>query len=37
LSLLVFGAGFIWMLFDKDRLFLHDRLLKTHFIKIAKS
>lgn len=27
------GLGFLWALFDKDRLFLHDRLLKTHFVK----
>lgn len=32
LSLLVFGLGFVWILLDKDRLFLHDRLLKTCFI-----
>ncbi len=35
LSLLVCGAGFIWILIDKDGLFLHDRLLKTRFIQIA--
>jgi uncharacterized RDD family membrane protein YckC len=32
-SMLVFGLGFIWIFVDKDALFLHDRLLKTHFIK----
>ena len=37
LSALVFGIGFIWALVDKDRLFLHDRLLKTRFIAVAKS
>lgn len=35
LSLLVFGLGFVWILVDKDRLFLHDRLLKTRFIYSA--
>lgn len=35
-SLLAFGAGYWWALFDKDRLYLHDRLLKTHLIQIAK-
>lgn len=33
LSLLAFGLGFFWALIDKDRLFLHDRLLKTRFIQ----
>lgn len=32
LSVLAFGLGFIWALVDKDRLYLHDRLLKTRFI-----
>jgi uncharacterized RDD family membrane protein YckC len=32
-SLLACGAGFFWILFDKDGLFLHDRLLKTRFIQ----
>jgi uncharacterized RDD family membrane protein YckC len=34
-SLLVFGLGFAWALLDKDRLFLHDRLLKTRFIQLT--
>jgi uncharacterized RDD family membrane protein YckC len=34
-SLLVCGAGFFWALFDKDGLFLHDRLLKTRFIQMV--
>jgi uncharacterized RDD family membrane protein YckC len=33
-SLLAFGLGFIWALLDKDRLFLHDRLLKMRFIQL---
>ena len=27
------GLSVFWMLVDKDRLFLHDRLLKTRFIE----
>lgn len=33
-SMLVLGLGFIWIFIDKDALFLHDRLLKTRFIRI---
>jgi uncharacterized RDD family membrane protein YckC len=33
-SLLACGAGFIWIIFDKESLFLHDRLLKTRFIQL---
>jgi uncharacterized RDD family membrane protein YckC len=33
LSLLACGLGFFWALIDKDRLFLHDRLLRTRFIQ----
>ena len=32
-SVLACGLGFVWALVDKDRLFLHDRLLKTRFIR----
>ena len=35
ISILAIGLGFIWILVDKDKLFLHDRLLKTHFIRMA--
>lgn len=35
LSMLACGLGFIWALVDKDRLFLHDRLLKMRFISVA--
>ena len=35
LSMLAFGLGFIWALLDKDRIFLHDRLLKTRFIQLV--
>ena len=37
LSALILGFGFIWALLDKDRLYLHDRLMKTRFIPVAKS
>lgn len=33
-SLLACGLGFVWILLDKDHLFLHDRLLKTRFIAL---
>jgi uncharacterized RDD family membrane protein YckC len=33
-SMLACGLGFIWALVDKDSLFLHDRLLKTRFIRV---
>jgi len=32
LSLIVFGSGFLWLIIDRDRLFLHDRLLKNKII-----
>lgn len=35
-SLLCFGIGFLWMLFDKKNLALHDRLSKTAIIAINK-
>ncbi|MDP1767068.1 MAG: RDD family protein [Methylotenera sp.] len=31
-SLMLFGLGFLWALLDRDRLFLHDRLLKNRII-----
>ena len=34
-SILACGLGFIWALVDKDRLFLHDRLLKMRFISMG--
>ena len=33
-SILACGLGFIWALVDKNGLFLHDRLLKTRFIRL---
>ena len=34
LSLLMLGLGFFWAFIDKDRLFLHDRLLKNRIIYV---
>jgi uncharacterized RDD family membrane protein YckC len=31
-SLLLLGLGFVWALFDKDKLTLHDRLSKTKLV-----
>lgn len=33
----IFGLGFLWVLLDKNRLYLHDRILKTCFIPVEKS
>jgi uncharacterized RDD family membrane protein YckC len=35
--LLACGLGYFWALVDKQGLFLHDRLLKTHFIQLPNS
>lgn len=32
MGLMLFGLGFLWAIVDRDRLFLHDRLLKTHIL-----
>jgi len=37
LSALIFGLGFIWIFVDKNRLYLHDRLLKSRFIFVNKN
>lgn len=34
LSFVCFGLGFAWAVLDKDRLFLHDRLLKSKIIVV---
>ncbi len=34
-SLLACGLGFIWIFFDNEQLFLHDRLLKTRFVRLS--
>jgi uncharacterized RDD family membrane protein YckC len=31
-SLMLFGLGFLWAIVDRDRLFLHDRLLKSRIV-----
>lgn len=31
-SLMLFGFGFLWAIIDREKLFLHDRLLKTKII-----
>ena len=36
LSAYVFGLGFLWALVDKNRLYLHDRILKTRFVQLEK-
>lgn len=36
-SLLFYGAGLIYALFDRDRQFLHDRLSGTRIIYLGKS
>jgi uncharacterized RDD family membrane protein YckC len=36
-SVLCFGVGFLWALFDLDNLFLHDRLAGTRVVRLPKS
>jgi len=36
-SLMLLGVGFLWALVDRDRLFLHDRLLKSRIIMVQKN
>lgn len=31
-----FGLGFLWAMVDKDRLYLHDRILQTRFVFLEK-
>lgn len=35
LSVLCFCGGYFWALVDKDRLYLHDRLLKSRFVAVG--
>lgn len=37
LSLLCFGFGYLWAIFDRDRQFLHDRLAGTRLIQAEQS
>lgn len=34
-SILLFGVGIIWALFDRDQQFLHDRIAGTRIVSIA--
>jgi uncharacterized RDD family membrane protein YckC len=34
-SLLALGFGFLWAFVDKEKSFLHDRILKTRLIKVS--
>lgn len=36
-GLAVFGAGFVWALFDRDGLFLHDRIAGTRIMRVPAS
>jgi uncharacterized RDD family membrane protein YckC len=36
LSLLLMGLGFFWAIFDPEKCYLHDRLLKTRIIQLPK-
>ena len=36
-SLLFFGAGLVWSLFDRDRQFLHDRLAGTRIVQLPRA
>jgi len=36
LGLMLGGAGFLWALFDRDRQFLHDRLMRTRLIRVPR-
>jgi len=36
LGLMLGGTGFIWALFDRDRQFLHDRLMGTRLIRVPR-
>ncbi|MDP1654310.1 MAG: RDD family protein [Rhodocyclaceae bacterium] len=35
-SVLFYGAGLIWAIFDRDRQFLHDRLAGTRIVSVAQ-
>ena len=36
LGLLLVGIGFWWALFDRDRQFLHDRILGTRLVRLPR-
>jgi len=37
LSVLAFGTGFLWAVFDRDRQFLHDRIAGTRIVSANDS
>lgn len=37
MGLILFGFGFLWAIIDRDKLFLHDRLLKTRIIYVPRN
>lgn len=36
-SLMFFGAGLLWSLFDRDGQFLHDRLSRTRVVQLPRT
>lgn len=36
-SVMFFGVGLLWSLFDRDRQFLHDRLAGTRLVRLPKA
>lgn len=36
-SLMFFGAGLLWSLFDRERQFLHDRLAGTRIVQLPRT
>lgn len=37
LSLMLFGLGFLWAVFDRNRSYLHDKLLNTYIIYVPRN
>jgi len=36
IGLLLAGVGFWWALFDRDRQFLHDRIVGTRLVRVPR-
>jgi uncharacterized RDD family membrane protein YckC len=36
LSVILFGLGFFWALIDRDKLYLHDRILASKIVYIPR-
>ncbi|MBA3697143.1 MAG: RDD family protein, partial [Methylotenera sp.] len=36
-SLMLLGLGFLWALIDRDRCYLHDRLLKNRITAVPRN